>query len=629
MIRRRLRLRRRIGLVFPWAFAALALVPVAAAGGVRIQSVDTSGFPAVRTTLVAPLGSTTPKLTENGNAVSGYTAVNLGREKALVVAVDRSQSMRGRPLAQALAAARTFVGDAGAADHVGVVVFGSTAFALGRISDAPGVAETNLGSVAVDGKSGTALYDAIVLAASRLAADDRPGRAIVVVTDGKDVSSSHTLDDAVKAARGAHAAVYAIGIGGPSFTPAALKTLASSTGGTYRQVANASGLASVYRSLETELARTWQLSYDTAVQPGTDLHLKATVRGAGSATTVAPLAGDGIAVAHPTNLIPAAGYSGVGTLAIGGAVGFLILLASLFWFASQRGSKLRARIEPHLGIVAGTGKANRQNDRAAARAKVADGVESVFGNLRQFKRFEVLIERADLPLRAGELVAAGTGCAVALGLVAAVAGSPAIVILVAFALGAAVPFAYISFRASRRIRAFDNQLPDLLITIAASLKAGHSFRQGIQSVVEEGADPGAKEFRRVLTETQLGKPMDDALIDLGRRIGSKNLTFVINAVTIQRQVGGSLAGLFDMVADTVRQRQQFERKVKGLTAMGRMSAYVLVGLPFFLAIVATMLNPEYMSPLYHTATGQKILATGAVMIIIGSGILKKIVSFRG
>jgi tight adherence protein B len=103
----------------------------------------------------------------------------------------------------------------------------------------------------------------------------------------------------------------------------------------------------------------------------------------------------------------------------------------------------------------------------------------------------------------------------------------------------------------------------------------------------------------------------------------------MNAVTIQRQVGGSLAGLFDMVADTVRQRQQFARKVRGLTAMGRMSAYVLVGLPFFLAIVATMLNPAYMSPLYHTATGQKILATGAVMILIGSGILKKIVSFRG
>ena len=86
----------------------------------------------------------------------------------------------------------------------------------------------------------------------------------------------------------------------------------------------------------------------------------------------------------------------------------------------------------------------------------------------------------------------------------------------------------------------------------------------------------------MLTETRLGRPMDEALAEMAERVGSKNFRFVITAVTIQRQVGGSLAGLFDMVADTVRQRQQFARKIRALTAMGRMSAYVLVGLPFFL-----------------------------------------------
>jgi tight adherence protein B len=148
-------------------------------------------------------------------------------------------------------------------------------------------------------------------------------------------------------------------------------------------------------------------------------------------------------------------------------------------------------------------------------------------------------------------------------------------------------------------------------------------------VVDEGSEPAAKEFRRVLTETQLGKPIDDALADLATRIGSKNLTFVINAVTIQRQVGGALAGLFDMVADTVRQRQQFARKVKGLTAMGRMSAYVLAGLPVFVGFVVTALNPSYMAPLVHTGTGQKLVITGFAMIGVGTLMLKKIVSFKG
>jgi tight adherence protein B len=84
-----------------------------------------------------------------------------------------------------------------------------------------------------------------------------------------------------------------------------------------------------------------------------------------------------------------------------------------------------------------------------------------------------------------------------------------------------------------------------------------------------------------------------------------------------------------MVADTVRQRQQFIRKVKGLTAMGRMSAYVLIGLPFFMGAMMSVMNPSYMAPLYHSGSGQKMLVGGVVMIIVGSAMLKKIVSFKG
>ena len=109
--------------------------------------------------------------------------------------------------------------------------------------------------------------------------------------------------------------------------------------------------------------------------------------------------------------------------------------------------------------------------------------------------------------------------------------------------------------------------------MAASLKAGHRFKQGLQAVVDESQQPASDEFKRVLTETWLGRPMDDALAEMAERVGSENFEFVITAVTIQRQVGGSLAALFDMVADTVRQRQQFARKIRALTAMGRMSAY--------------------------------------------------------
>jgi tight adherence protein B len=624
---RRFLRRRRLRLI-PLALAALVVAPAASAA-VRIQSVDTSGFPAVRLTVVAPLNAVSPRLTENAVPVTGYSAVNLGGQKAIVLALDRSQSMLGRPFANALSAARTFVGSAGPQDHVGIVAFGRSAFGLGRFSASPADAQTSLAGLTVDGKSGTALYDAIVLAASHLASDNSPGRAIVVVTDGDDVSSTNTLQQAVAAAHAAHAAVYTIGIGGPSFTPDALRTLSRETGGSYRQVARTRDLAGVYTALASELDRTWQLSYVTAARPGMTLRLAATVPGGGTAHAVAQVSGGEAAPIAPSKLIPSVGYSSAGTLLVGLTVGLLVLISCGFWFASRRGGKLRSRIEPHLGLIDRDPKVRRQRGRASARAHVANGVESILGNLRQFRSVQLTIERADLPLRAGELLALCVGLAFLCGLLTAASASPTLVTLAVMGVAGWAPYAYVSFKAKSRIKKFENQLPDLLITIAASLKAGHSFRQGIQSVVDEGAEPAAKEFRRVLTETQLGKTMDDALGDLSVRIGSKNLAFVINAVTIQRQIGGSLAGLFDMVADTVRQRQQFGRKVKGLTAMGRMSAYVLVGLPIFIGALMSVVNKGYMRPLYQTSAGQKLLISGIVMIIIGSAVLKKIVSFRG
>src|SRR3712207_4770638 len=165
--------------------------------------------------------------------------------------------------------------------------------------------------------------------------------------------------------------------------------------------------------------------------------------------------------------------------------------------------------------------------------------------------------------------------------------------------------------------------------MAASLKAGHSFRQAMQAVVNEGQPPVSDEFKRVLTEAQLGRSMDDALSEMSDRVGSKNLSFVLTAVTIQRQVGGSLAGIFDMVADAVRQRQAFARKIRSLTAMGRASAYVLVGMPILLVLIMTLIRYEYIEPLYTTSAGHKLLITGSVMILMGSYFLKKIASFKG
>jgi tight adherence protein B len=255
--------------------------------------------------------------------------------------------------------------------------------------------------------------------------------------------------------------------------------------------------------------------------------------------------------------------------------------------------------------------------------------ERAFGHLRVWHALHRLLERADVPLRTVELVYAAAGSGLLVAMIFAIAGGGPILTVLAMAAGGSIPIGVVWFKAKRRLAAIDDQLPDLLVTLAAALKAGHSFRQGIQAVVDEGQPPASKEFKRVLTETQLGRPMDAALADMATRVGSKNLAFVVTAVTIQRQVGGSLAGIFEMVAEAVRNRQQFARKIRSLTAMGRSSAYVLVGLPFFILGTTTLLNREYIHPLYHTSTGHKLMILGVVMITIGSLMLRKIVSFRG
>jgi tight adherence protein B len=221
------------------------------------------------------------------------------------------------------------------------------------------------------------------------------------------------------------------------------------------------------------------------------------------------------------------------------------------------------------------------------------------------------------------------GSAVGFAFFATLFGQSPIVTILGMLVAGSLPFGWVWLKMRKRLQAFEDQLPDLLITIAASLKAGHSFKQGLQAVVDEGHPPANVEIRRVLTETSLGRPMDDALAEMAERLGSNNFEFAITAVTIQRQVGGSLATLFDMVADTVRQRQQFARKIRALTAMGRMSAYTLVAIPFLLAGGITVINGDFMHPLYHTHVGQMLILLGLGMMAVGSLILKKIVSFRG
>ena len=248
---------------------------------------------------------------------------------------------------------------------------------------------------------------------------------------------------------------------------------------------------------------------------------------------------------------------------------------------------------------------------------------------RLWRACERLVESAGLPLRTVELFYAAVGGAILVLLLAAAAGLPLPAAILLLVLAAVAGRFALGMRISRRLAAFEEQLPDLLAALASALRAGHSFTQALQAVADEADAPAKPELQRVLAEARLGRPIDDALAGLGRRMRSEDLEFVLTAISIQRQVGGSVAGLFTTVSETVRQRQQFVRKLRGLTAMGRASAAVLIAVPLVLGALLTLLNSSYMSPLYTTSTGIALLVAAAISIAIGAVWLRKIVGFRG
>jgi len=611
------------------AAVAVLVLPATASASVVFRSVDTTDYPRVRVTVVTSKPtSVPPALEEKGGAVADLKTANLGQEKSVVLAIDRSHSMAGQALRDAVASARAFIRSRQRGDRIAIVTFGSRTRRLTGFTAPSSVADDALRSLRVDGHQGTALYDAISMSALLLASERNRGRVIVLVTDGRDVSSSTSLGAAIEAARRAGVSVYPVAIVSRQFTPDTLQTIATRTGGISRSVTSTSSLSAIYTSIADELRRTWRLEYVTAGRPGESVALKVTAGDLGGAERQLVLQSDAGGGRSPA-LLPAYFFTGRGTAVLALVVGLLGFLAVAVMLATFRQGWLRGLIAPHVGTRQVRRERKTIRGRLATFTLLFRLTERAFSRTKPWERLGRLLERADLRIRTVELVYLSLGLGLGLGWFLSITGAATIVVVLGLLVGGLAPTGFVSYKGARRRAAFEDQLPDLLSSIAASLKAGHSFKSAVQSIVDEGAEPASKELKRVLGETRLGRPMEDALAEMGRRVGSKNFEFIVTAVNIQTNVGGSLAGLFDMVADTVRQRHQFARKIKSLTAMGRMSAYVLVGLPIFVGGALTLFNQGYMAPLWHSSSGNMMVIVSLVMIMTGAAFLRKIVSFKG
>ena len=610
----------RRALVFFAAVVTLA-VPLAAnaATPLAIRHVDLGKFPLVRVTAIAPAG-TRPALSEDGRPAAYVKARELGSAEALVLALDNSESMQGAPLAEAKRAAGGFLADENSAGSMGLVVFGHEALALTRSGEpAADVAQT-LGSVAPDTQAGTSLYDAVVTSVTRLQAMPGAVRILVVLTDGRDVGSTASLSAAIARAQHANVVVYAIAAGrradhGP------LVTLARSTGGRVFDAADLTQLARTYDTLRRELDRTWQISYLTAARPGDEVRLGVRAAHSRSVKTLRIPGTQNGASLLPARFV----HSPYAVAVVALLTGLLIAVAVGAGASTRRRTEISRLLEPHLSKPS-------QDEERPPRGLHLDSLlawtERSIADLPGSQRLERAVERSGLGLRLGYVPFLPVLAAFFLGVVATIMGAgPGIALLLMLA-GLAVPFVALKIAAHRRTKAFDRQLPDVLATVASTLRAGHGLRTALRAVADDGSPPASQEFTRVLGEERLGRALDEAIAAMCERVGSADLEYVATAINVQSQTGGSMASLFDTLSETVRERQRHARRVRALTSMGRMSATVLICLPFGLATLMTLIDPKYMAPLFTTTAGHVLIGVCVTSMGLGALILRRIVNVR-
>ena len=241
------------------------------------------------------------------------------------------------------------------------------------------------------------------------------------------------------------------------------------------------------------------------------------------------------------------------------------------------------------------------------------------------------LARADLPLKVSEYLLIWAGAILGvpvvffiLSFVLPILGNP-ILLLIGAVVGFNLPRFWIGRRQSKRLGAFNKQLPDTITLLANGLRAGSSFLQAIELVVRESRPPISLEFGRVIREVNLGLPFEQALENMVRRVRSEDLELMATAISIQYQVGGNLAEILDSIAYTIRERIRIKGEIRSLTAQQRMSGYVVAFLPVALGGFLFLIAPDFLAPMFSNKVS--LFGIPAGMVLIGIGLFSMFIGF--
>jgi tight adherence protein B len=554
--------------------------------------------------------------------------------RTAVLAIDVSESMRANgKFTEAKRAAQIFIDSAPADLYIGVVTFaGKVAVAQEPTLD------RSASKGVVDGLTlsrGTFLYDGLSQA---VATTGRGGqRSVIVLSDGRDTSTT-TMESVTSRLKKDDVKVDVVALEQSARDEQLLQPLSDAGKGSMISAADATGLSQVFADEARSLANQIQI---TATPPKTltsnEATLNVSVDADGASYTDAafvPIVRPHREAPKPATALtppPKSLFDFGPNVMLGGLVGVGLGIAILLAVALGGVTKEKESLESR--IAAYTGKAQPKRSAAPPPQGVAAQAVGVAAKALESQRgleekVAAKLEAGGLALRPPEWLLIHAGVIIGAGAFALLLTGSVLVTALAVLAGAFLPWFYLGMRQSRRLKAFNSQLAGTLQLMAGSLQAGLSLTQGMDTIVREGAEPVAGEFRRALVEARLGIPIEDALEGLAERMQSDDFKWTVMAIRIQREVGGNLSELLLNVAGTLRERDYLRRQVKSLSAEGRFSAYILLALPPGILLYEFATNRSYLEPLISTPLGFLMLGAMGGMMGIGGFMMKKMIKLE-
>lgn len=610
--------------------AAAAAVPASTAAAATLTRVGDEPFPDRAFVLSLPeareIVPSRVEVRENGKPVDALTVLPASaagkRAVGTVLVIDTSRSMRGGPIAGAMAAARKFAERRTPDQQLGVVTFNRKAVERLALTDDPVAIERALVGTPELGRD-THIYDAVATAVKMVTESGVAAGSVVVLSDGADNGSRADRAAVVRLAQDSGVRVFTVGLRSGAFDPEPLRALAQQGGGSFSQASSADDLRPIYDSLATRLSSEYVIRYRSLARPHKRVRVEASVLGTdirASQSYATPALANNPPPPFERSFWESSTALLVATLAAGAlfGIGFTTVLK-----ARPHRRSLRVRMQDFV-----TPPGDRSGPRAPRLSeRVYAGTDRTLARQPWWATFKEEVEVARVDVAPVSIVLGTITATVgAMWLLVNVTGSAAFAVF-----GLAVPLGVkwmINFKLERERRLFSEQLAETLQVIASAMRAGQSFSGALAVAVQDAPQPTRREFDRVVSDERLGVPLDESLAIVARRMKNRDLEQVELVASLQRETGGNMSEVLEQASATIRERGELRRLIRTLTAQGRMSRWVVSALPPSLMLILSAINPTYMAPLLHTAAGRTVLAGCAVMVVAGSYAIKRIVDIK-